>query len=150
MERGSPAALPDLIWNIFCVNLVLRRHLACMRHEAAHMLSHLIGARQTPALPTQRKIGELGAEYRQRVEVAAAEARLTAQHQAALERKQLQAALEEQRRQAAEQAAAAGAAAAAAREAAEEEAALERAHHAAELQRLREQHSSELTALQVR
>lgn len=99
--------------------------------------------------PLQRKIGELGAEYRQRVEVAAAEARLTAQQQAAAERKQLEALLEEQRRLAAEQVAAAQAAAVAAREEAEEAAALERARHAAELQRLREQHHAELAAVQV-
>lgn len=100
--------------------------------------------------PVQRKIGELGAEYWQRVEVGAAEARLAAQQQAAVERKQLEAALEAQRRQAAECEAAAEAAAAAAREAAEDAAALERAHHAAELQRLREQHHAELAAVQVR
>ncbi|PRW45358.1 1 protease [Chlorella sorokiniana] len=97
----------------------------------------------------KRKIGELGAEYLQRVEVAAAEARLAAQQQAAAERKRLKAALNKQRQHAVEQAVAVEAAAAAAREAAEDAAALERAHHAAELQRLREQHDTELAAVQA-
>lgn len=96
---------------------------------------------------TQDKLQQLGAEYERRVQVAAAEARLAAQREAAEQRRSLQAAAREELRSCGERLAEAQAAAAAAAAAAEDGATLERARHAADLARLREQAAAELRAV---
>lgn len=91
-----------------------------------------------PIHPIQAKLQELGGEYRQRVEVAASEARLAVRREADAQlRAAAAAAAEERQRLEAELQKVAGAAAAAA-QAAGEAAAVERAQHAAELCRLSE------------
>lgn len=95
-------------------------------------------------------LARLGVEYQQRVEVAAAEARLAARREAAEQARQLEAQAAEERQDLVRQLAAAQHTAAADQRAAEEVAALQRASHGAELARLKEQHEGELAAVKVR
>lgn len=101
--------------------------------------------RRRRCLVLQEKLQQLGAEYERRVRVAAEEARLAALHEAAEQRRSLQATVLGGARSCQTQLAEAAAAA----EEAGDAAALDRARHAAELARQQERHAAELRRLQV-